>query len=84
MVRHHLQGIRIRWGSVIFLPYGWYGFAKKLEESIPVIKNPFGAFFGLSFSVTFSYTTIQEPVRESFKITSKNRQPIHGAVREVK
>lgn len=84
MVRHHLQGIRIRWGSVIFLPHGWYGFAKKIEESIPVIKNPFGAFFGLSFSVTFSYTTIQEPVRESFKVTSKNRQPIHGAVREVK
>lgn len=83
MVRQQLQGIRIRWGSVLFLPFGWYGFAKKLEESIPVIKNPFGAFFGLSFPVTFSYSTIQEPIRESFKIASKSRQPIHGAVREL-
>ena len=84
MVRQQLQGIRIRWGSVLFLPSGWYGFAKKIEESIPVMKNPFGAFFGLSFPVTFSYTTIQEPVRKSFRMRSKNRQPIHGAVREIK
>jgi len=84
MVRHQLQGVRIRWGSVIFFPWGWYGFAKKFEESIPVMKNPFGAFFGLSFPVTFSYATIQEPVRERFALASKNRQPIQGAVREIK
>jgi ubiquinone/menaquinone biosynthesis C-methylase UbiE len=84
MVRNQLQGVRIRWGSVIFFPYGWYGFAKKIEESIPIMKNPFGAFFGLSFPVTFSYATIQEPVRESFTLTSKSRQPIQGAVRQIK
>lgn len=84
MVRHQLQGVRIRWGSVIFFPQGWYGFAKRFEESIPVMKNPFGAFFGLSFPVTFSYATIQEPVRQSFALVSKSRQPIQGAVREIK
>lgn len=84
MVRHELQGVRIRWGSVIYFPRGWYGFAKKFEESIPVMKNPFGAFYGLSFPVTFSYATIQEPVRERFALVSKSRQPIQGAVREVK
>ncbi len=83
MVRHELQGVRIRWGSVIYFPWSWYGFAKKFEESIPVMKNPFGAFFGLSFPVTFSYTTIQEPVRERFTLVSKSRQPIQGAAREI-
>ena len=85
MIRNNLQGIRIRWGSVVFLPYGWYDFACKLEEAIPVMKNPFGAFLGLSFPVTFTYATIQEPVWESAKITANNRQPVpDGVVREMK
>ncbi|MBA4396117.1 MAG: class I SAM-dependent methyltransferase [Syntrophus sp. (in: bacteria)] len=84
MIRSNLQGIRIRWGSVVFLPEGWYGFAQKLEEAIPVMKNPFGAFLGLSFPVTFTYATIQEPVREAVMITAKSHQPAPGAVREMK
>ncbi|MCX5857324.1 MAG: methyltransferase domain-containing protein [Deltaproteobacteria bacterium] len=84
MIRNSLQGIRIRWGSVIFLPYGWYGFAQKMEEAIPVMKNPFGAFFGISFPVTFTYATIQEPIRETVQITAKNRQPVPGTVRGMK
>jgi ubiquinone/menaquinone biosynthesis C-methylase UbiE len=84
MIRSNLQGIRIRWGSVIFLPEGWYGFARKLEETIPVMKNPLGTFLGLSFPVTFTYVTIQEPVRETVMITAKSRQPAPGAVREMK
>jgi len=85
MIRNNLEGIRILWGSVIFLPCGWYGFARKLEEAIPVMKNPFGAFYGLSFPVTFTYTTIQEPAREIVQITANNRQPVpDGAVRGMK
>jgi ubiquinone/menaquinone biosynthesis C-methylase UbiE len=84
MIRSNLQGIRIRWGSVVFLPEGWHGFTRRLEEAIPVMKNPFGAFFGISFPVTFTYATIQEPVRQSVKITAKNHQPVPGAVREMK
>ncbi|PKN60522.1 MAG: class I SAM-dependent methyltransferase [Deltaproteobacteria bacterium HGW-Deltaproteobacteria-11] len=84
MIRNNLQGIRIRWGSVIFLPEGWYGFARKLEEAIPVMKNPFGAFFGLSFPVTFTYATIQEPILETVNIAAQTRQPAPGAVRGMK
>jgi len=84
MIRNNLQGIRIRWGSVIFLPFSWYGFAQKLEEAIPVMKNPFGAFFGISFPVTFSYTTIQEPILETVQLAANSRQPVPGTVRGMK
>jgi ubiquinone/menaquinone biosynthesis C-methylase UbiE len=84
MIRNNLQGIRIRWGSVIFLPEGWYGFARRLEEAMPVMKNPFGAFFGLSFPVTFTFATIQQPIRETVNIAAQSRQPAPGAVREAK
>lgn len=84
MIRKHLRGIRIRWGSVVFFPAGWYGFACRIEEAIPVMKNPFGAFLGLSFPVTFTYATIQEPVRELFVIPAKKSQPAPGAIRGMK
>jgi ubiquinone/menaquinone biosynthesis C-methylase UbiE len=84
MIRNNLQGIRIRWGSVIFLPESWYGFARRLEEAIPVMKNPFGAFFGLSFPVTFTFATIQQPILEAVNIAAQSRQPVAGAVREAK
>jgi ubiquinone/menaquinone biosynthesis C-methylase UbiE len=84
MIRNHLQGIRINWGSVIFLPESWYGFAQRFEEAIPVMKNPFGAFIGLSFPVTFTFATIQQPVREVLNIAAQSRQPAPGAVREAK
>lgn len=84
MVRNHLEGIRIGWGSVIFLPESWYGFAQRFEESIPVMKNPFGAFIGLSFPVTFTFATIQQPFREAVSIAAQSRQPMPGAVRGAK
>ena len=84
MIRKNLRGIRVRWGSVVFLPYNWYDSARKLEEAIPVMKNPFGAFCGLSFPVTFTYATIQESIKEAVKITA-GRQPVpDGAVRGMK
>ncbi|MFH1080274.1 MAG: class I SAM-dependent methyltransferase [Pseudomonadota bacterium] len=84
MIRNNLQGIRIRWGSVIFFPDGWYGFARRFEEAVPVMKNPFGAFFGISFPVTFTYATIQEPVHQGVAISAETRQPVPGAVRGMK
>ncbi len=56
-------GTRIQWGSVIFMPCGWYRLAAPVEAYIPVIGNPFGAFMGLSFSVTYRYRTIQETIK---------------------
>jgi SAM-dependent methyltransferase len=84
MIRSQLQGVRVQWGSVIFLPWGWYGFGTGLEERIPVMNNPFGAFFGLSFSVTFSYQTIQQTIREPVALNPDGRQPVPGVVSEWK
>lgn len=84
MVRTQLQGVRIQWGSVIFLPYQWYRFATSIEEKIPIMKNPFGAFWGLSFPVTFTYRTLQDIIREPFEMKPRRRQPAPGIVREIR
>ncbi|MDD5712294.1 MAG: methyltransferase domain-containing protein, partial [Smithellaceae bacterium] len=73
----------ISWGSVLFLPQAFYGFAANLEEAVPVMKNPFGAFLGVSFPVSTIYRTIQEPVREGFAITAKNGAPARGVTRRM-
>jgi SAM-dependent methyltransferase len=84
MIRKQLPGVRIQWGSVIFLPWSWYDFATGLEELFPVMNNPFGAFFGLSFSVTFTFRTIQEIIREPVELTAEGGRPMPGVVREWK
>lgn len=84
LIRRQLPGVRTRWGSVIFLPWRWYGFAAFLEERFPVMNNPFGAFCGLSFSVTFSFRTIQEIVREPTALATEGGRPMPGVVRECK
>jgi hypothetical protein len=48
------------------------------------MKNPFGAFIGLSFPVTFTFATIQQPFREAVNIAAQSRQPMPGAVRGAK
>jgi len=80
MVRNQLQGVRTQWGSVIFLPYGWYTSATRIEEAIPIMKNPFGAFLGMSFPVTFTYRTLQDVIREPFTIDVQEREPAHGTM----
>lgn len=82
MVRQNLPGVRIAWGSVIFLPWGFYEAAARIEEQIPVMKNPFGAFIGLSFSVTFSFITIQDVIKKP-AVTARGGEPAHGVVREA-
>lgn len=78
-----LGPVRVRWGSVLFLPQRFYPFAAEVEERIPVRKNPFGAFLGLVFSVVYQYRTLQDPVRESFKLSVDARREARGAVRAV-
>ncbi|MBM4312983.1 MAG: class I SAM-dependent methyltransferase [Deltaproteobacteria bacterium] len=84
MIRSQLQGVRIQWGSVIFLPWSWYQFGTGLEERLPVMRNPFGAFFGLSFPVTLSYQTIQQTIRKPVALNPDGRRPVPGVVSEWK
>ena len=82
MVRNALGGdVPIKWGSVIFLPYGWYSFAVPVEEYIPVLNNPFGAFLGISFSVAYRYRTIQDRI-SPFKLGIKSRE-VSGTFRDT-
>ena len=48
------------------------------------MNNPFGAFLGLSFSVTFTQVTLQEPIRETLTIGAEGRRPVPGVVRVIK
>ncbi|MEW6333557.1 MAG: methyltransferase domain-containing protein [Thermodesulfobacteriota bacterium] len=80
MIRSQLQGVRVQWGSVIFLPWGWYGSGAGMEERLPVMYNPFGAFFGLSFHVTFSYRTIQQTIGDPVSLNTNGRRPVPGVV----
>ncbi len=84
MVRTSLHGVNLRWGSVLFLPLGWYSFATGFEEIIPVMHNPFGAFIGLSFPVVFTHRTIQDIVKSHIKVGREGKQKVHGAFREIK
>jgi len=85
MIRAILGPVRIRWGSVIFLPRGFYSFAAGVEESLPHEKNPFGAFLGLVFSVVYQYRTLQDPIRDSFKLgVDARRHEARGAVRAIR
>jgi ubiquinone/menaquinone biosynthesis C-methylase UbiE len=78
-----LGPVKIRWGSVIFLPKTFYSFAAGVEEMIPVQKNPFGAFMGLVFSVVYQYRTLQDAIREPFKLGVDATREAQGAVRAI-
>lgn len=84
MVRKALGATDIRWGSVIFLPLGCYSSAVGLEEIIPVNRNPFGAFLGLSFPVVFIHKTIQDIIKSSVRGEAKGGRKVSSAVREIK
>jgi SAM-dependent methyltransferase len=84
LIRQHLPGVRLQWGSVLFLPWGCYGSAPLLEEWLPVMYNPFGAFFALSFPVTFSLLTLQEAIREPLSLNTEERRPLPGVVSGVR
>lgn len=82
MVRLHLPLAAIHWGSVICLPCRAGKIAAALDKIIPVRKNPFGAFLGLSFNVTCNLRTLQDVIGSSFQLEAKEGQPARGVVRE--
>jgi len=81
MVRSLIGDTDIKWGSVIYFPGIVYDFFGELEEAFPLEKNPLGAFIGLTFSVKYTYRTVQSPVMESFELKAKARDTAPEAVR---
>lgn len=82
LIRERLPDAAIRWGSVLFLPWGCYDSGTGgIERRIPVRKNPFGAFIGLTFSVTFSLRTLQELIRDPVPAGPDGRTPLPEVVR---
>jgi len=73
----------ITWGSVIYFPRIVYDFFEELEEMMPVRKNPFGAFVGLTFPVEYTYHTAQSPIINAFRLNAKAGKPAPEAVRDM-
>jgi len=78
LVREIHSGESLRWGSVISFPLQWYPFVAGWEEKIPAMKNPFGAFLGMVFPVTYTSITIQEPLKDKLKLPvgKERREPV--------
>jgi SAM-dependent methyltransferase len=81
MIRSMLPGVSLSWGSVLFLPWKRYPSGAGVEERLPVMRNPFGAFIGLAFPVKFTLQTIQTVIREPEPIGPNGRTPVPGVVR---
>ncbi len=81
LVRSALPDTTIEWGSVLFFPPTWYPASSFLEERVPVLKNPFGSFIGLSFPVVYTRMTVQDPLGETAKAKTAGRYPAPGAAR---
>lgn len=84
-IRNMVQGstgdTSIKWGSVIYFPGIVYDFFGELEEMLPLRRNPFGAFVGLTFPVKYTYRTAQSPVVNSFGLKTKAQSAAPEAVR---
>jgi ubiquinone/menaquinone biosynthesis C-methylase UbiE len=83
MVRARMGSVDISWGSVVFFPSTFYCRAAGLEERIPVLKNPFGAFIGMSFPVSYRYRTVQDVIKDPFGMRVKGGREVQSAVREI-
>jgi SAM-dependent methyltransferase len=58
----------IKWGSVVYFPAIVYDISTDLEELVPHMKNPLGAFVGLTFPVKYIYRTAQNPLVKSYQL----------------
>ncbi len=83
MIVDPLGDVPITWGSVVFFPASWYPGSRTLEEALPVMKNPLGAFMGVSFPITFRYRTVQDVIRRPLRVRAGRQDPVRGAVREM-
>lgn len=85
LVKSRLGSVDIKWGSHIFFPYALGKNLTPLERHIPLLKNPFGAFLGLSFGVSYRYRTMQDVIATDPRpFQEKARTPAQGLVRERK
>ena len=73
----------VKWGSVIYFPGVLYNFSEELEKAIPLSKNPFGAFVGMTFSVKYTCRTAQSPVVNSFNLKAKTTDAAPEIVRDM-
>lgn len=73
----------IKWGSVIYFPAIVYDFSTELEELVPHMKNPLGAFIGLSFPVKYTYRVVQNPLMHSYQLKADSRATAPEAVRDM-
>ncbi len=57
---------RVQWGSVLWLPLKFYSLDKKLSRWMPRLRNPFGAFLGMSIQLGYSYRALLNPIRANW------------------
>jgi len=81
LVRSVLPDTVIEWGSVLFFPPMWYPAVSFLDERIPIMKNVFGSFVGLTFPVVYTRITIQDPLGEKAEAKTAGTYPAPGAAR---
>ncbi|HQL01401.1 MAG TPA: class I SAM-dependent methyltransferase [Smithellaceae bacterium] len=62
----------ISWGSAVFLPDMFYSAFSELEEILPQKNNPLGAFVCVSFPVTYTYRTVQNPLLNVFDVKRRS------------
>ena len=73
----------IKWGSVIYFPTIVYDFSTELEELVPHMKNPLGAFVGLAFPVKYTYRAVQNPITQSYQLKADAQVTAPEAVRSM-
>ncbi|MEN6332100.1 MAG: methyltransferase domain-containing protein [Smithella sp.] len=63
----------IKWGSVIYFPAIIYDISTEIEELLPHMNNPLGAFMGITFPVKYIYRAVQNPLVESYQLKTDVR-----------
>lgn len=81
MVGNLIGAPAIKWGSVIYFPAIIYDIFTELEELVPHVNNPLGAFVGLTFPVKYTYRTAQSPIVESYQIKGDAQVTAPEAIR---
>lgn len=81
MVESVIGAQAFKWGSVIYFPAIIYDISTELEELVPHMKNPLGAFAGLTFTVKYTYRTVQNPIVESYQVKADAQVTAPEAIR---
>lgn len=83
MVEDIVGETTIKWGSVIYFPLIVYDFFEELEEMFPLMRNPFGAFVGMTFPVKYTIRTVQSPIVNTFQLNNGAPKPTPEVVRDM-